>query len=189
MRKFTGENVDDTSPAVMEDQRNNPIDPSVTCAVTSLSVMVQSKGMGKNEVRQGKEIENDILSDLKARYPQGHKALREDFNFLAKYSKDKYGVALKYKGMNKNDWIAKILNDTEPFMTSTSNALTPFGHIVVSRGLKTEPELLLCFNDPYGCWPYKDKKASGEAIYYPASIFPFDDGKGVQKIYHTLSYV
>jgi hypothetical protein len=189
MRKFSGEQVDDTSPAVMEDQRNNPIDPSVTCAVTSLSIMIQSKGMGKNEIRQGREIENDILADLKTRYPQGHKALREDFNFLAKYAQEKYGVALKYKGMNKNDWISKILNDAEPFMTSTSNALTPFGHIVVSRGLKTEPELLLCFNDPYGFWPYKDKKASGEKVYYKASQFPFDDGKGTQKIYHTLSYV
>lgn len=188
MKKFEGEQVDDTDAAVHETQRNNKIDTGVTCAATTLSMMIQSADLKDGETRKGKEIEDLILADLKARYPNGHKALREDFNFLAKYAKEKYGIALKYAGMNKNDWIAKILNSDRPFMTSTSNALTKFGHIVLSRGIKTTADgLMLRFNDPYGKWPYKTNE-SGENVLYAAVIFPFDDGKGKQKTYHTLSY-
>jgi hypothetical protein len=114
--------------------------------------------------------------------------VREDFNFLAKYAAEKYGCKLKYAAFNKNEWIAKINASKAPFMTSTSNALTSFGHIVLSRGLKVEgDEVLLYFNDPYGCHPYNTKK-SGEGVLYPAARFPFDDGKGTEKKYHTLSY-
>lgn len=183
------EAIDKKHPAVYEKQIGNVIDGTVTCAVTTLSMLVQSKDMKPGEAREAKHIEDAILLDLKFRYPDSHKTLREDFNFLAKYAKEKYGVALKYAAYNKNDWIAKITNGTAPFMTSTSNALTKFGHVVLSRGIKAEQgkEVLLYFNDPYGCYPYNGK--SGEDVAYPASLFPFDDGKGEQKTYHTLSYL
>jgi hypothetical protein len=145
-------------------------------------MLIQSAHLyGKSDTTFKRELEDEILTDMKARY-KDHKALREDFNFLAKYSLEKYGVRLKYKGLNKNDWLAKMVNDSAPFMTSTSNALTSFGHIVVWRGYKPDAELMLCFNDPYGCHPYKAGK-SGEGVYYPASQFPFEG-----KTYHTLSY-
>lgn len=188
-KKFNGENVDDTRPAVAEDQRDNPIDPSVTCAATTLSMLIQSHGMKDGETRTARHIENDILADLKARYPNGHKALREDFLFLAEYARKNYGIALKYAKFNKNDWIAKILNSATPFMTSTSNGLTAFGHIVLSCGMKTAPDgLMLRFKDPYGRYPYNDRKASGDGVLYPASQFPFAGADGKEKAYHTLSY-
>lgn len=174
-------------PAVYENQRDNVFDGGVTCAATTLSMLIQSKGMKEGDVKHPMHLEDEILVDLKERY-DNHKALREDFNFLAKYAKEKYGLNLKYKGMNKNDWLAKMVNDSAPFMTSTSNALTSFGHIVLSRGFKeSDSGLLLCFNDPYGCHPYGVKK-SGEGVFYRAEMFPFDDGNGKQKTYHTLSY-
>lgn len=173
-------------PAVYESQRDNIFDGSVTCAVTTLSMLIQSAGMKDGETREPKHLEDEILTDLKAKFAD-HKAVREDFNFLAKYAKNRYGVALKYAAYNKNDWIAKILNSNAPFMTSTSNALTAFGHIVLSRGIRTGEEVMLYFNDPFGCYPYKGK-SNGEAVLYPASRFPFDDGKGTEKTYHTLSY-
>lgn len=175
-------------PAIYETQRDNILDPGVTCAVTTLSMLIQSKGFYvPSGVAEAQHIEDEILTDLKNRFTSW-KSLREDFNFLAKYAKDKYSLPLKYKGYNKNDWLAKIARNDRPFMTSTSNALTSFGHIVLSRGFKVEgEELLLCFNDPYGCHPYKDKK-SGEEVFYKASQFPFDDGEGTEKTYHTLSY-
>jgi hypothetical protein len=186
--KFNGEQVDDTDPAVYESQRDNAIDPGVTCAATCLSMLIQSVGMKDGEIKSGKHIEDEILADLKARYPESHKFVREDFLFLAKYAESKYGVKLKYAAMNKNDWIAKILNSERPFMTSTSSGLTKFGHIVLPRGLKTlGQEVFLRFNDPYGKYPYTTKE-SGDGVLYPASQFPFDDGKGSQKTYHTLSY-
>lgn len=182
------EQVNKVHPAVYESQRDNIFDGSVTCAVTTLSMLIQSKGMKPGETRQGQELEDEILQDLKARYPEKHKALREDFNFLAKYAEEKYAMKLKYKGMNKNDWIAKILNSDAPFMTSTSNGLTSFGHIVLSRGIRAdESGVWLCFNDPFGEHPYGAKR-NGEGVWYPASRFPFDDGKGAVKTYHTLSY-
>lgn len=180
-------NIDKLHPAVYEKQIGNVFDGTVTCAITTLSMLKQSEGMQPGEVREALHIEDEMLIDLKKRYPESHKALREDFNFLAKYAKEKYGLALKYAAYNKNDWIAKILNSKAPFMTSTSNALTKFGHIVLSRGIKADGgEVMLYFNDPYGCYPYNGK--SGECVLYPASLFPFDDGKGTQKTYHTLSY-
>lgn len=173
-------------PAVYESQRDNIMDGGVTCAATTLSMLIQSNGMQAGEVRQGSHLEDEILTGLKAKYGN-HKALREDFNFLAKWAKEKYGVSLKYKGYNKNDWLALMVNSGKPFMTSTSNALTSFGHIVLWRGYKVKDDSLsLCFNDPYGEFPYKSK--NGEQVYYPASQFPFDDGAGKQKTYHTLSY-
>lgn len=180
------EQVDTLHPAVYESQRDNIMDGSVTCAVTTLSMLIQSAGMKAGEKRTAKHIEDEILADLKARF-SNHKAVREDFNFLAKYTQSRYGIALKYAAYNKNDWLAKILNSTAPFMTSTSNGLTSFGHIVLSRGIKTDGEVYLYFNDPFGKAPYKTK-ASGEAVLYPAAWFPFDDGAGTQKKYHTLSY-
>ena len=180
--------VDKLHPAVMEDQRNNVFDGKVTCAVTTLSMLIQSKGMKPGETRNNQQIEDVILVDLKKKYPSSHKTLREDFNFLAKYAQQTYGVALKYAKFNKNDWLAKILNSTAPFMTSTSNGLTSFGHIVLSRGMKTtDSGVMLYFNDPYGIYPYGNAN-KGEAVLYPESRFPFDDGKGTQKFYHTLSY-
>ena len=169
-------------PAVYEDQRNNVFDPGVTCAATTLSMLIQSKDGG-----HPRHLEDEIITELRDKYGN-HKALREDFNFLAKWAKDRYGVSLKYKGYNKNDWLALMVNSKHPFMTSTSNALTSFGHIVLWRGFKViDEELHLCFNDPYGCHPYGDKKASGEGVYYKASLFPFEAG-GKQKTYHTLTY-
>lgn len=173
--------------AVYESQRDNVFDGSVTCAVTSLSMLLQSAHLYKKGDKFHPKLEDEILTDIRARY-KDHKALREDFNFLAKYAKEKYGVALKYFGYNKNDWLAKFVNTEYPFMTSTSNALTSFGHIVLAKGYVTADELLLVFNDPFGEYPYKAGK-TGEGVLYPASRFPFDDGKGAQKKYHTLSFV
>jgi len=180
------EHINKILPAVYESQRDNVFDGSVTCAVTTLSMLIQSKSMKNGETREAKHLEDEILTDLKAKYPASHKTLREDFNFLAKYTQQKYGIALKYAAYNKNDWIAKALNDKAPFMTSTSNALTSFGHICLVRGIRTLPEVAICFNDPFGQAPYGVKK-SGEAVWYPASKFPFDEGGAVKK-YHTLSY-
>lgn len=183
----TSENVTKILPAVYESQRDNIMDGSVTCAVTALSMLIQSLGMGYNEHREPRHLEDEILTDLKSRYPGSYKTIREDFNFLVKYAKEKYGTPLKYAAYNKNDWIAMAVNSRSPFMTSTSNGLTAFGHIVLCRGFKTTPEVFLCFNDPFGEYPYKTPK-SGEAVFYPASQFPFDDGKTTVKKYHTLSY-
>lgn len=182
-------NVNKLHPAVYESQRDNIMDGSVTCAVTTLSMLIQSHGMKDGETREAKHIEDEILTDLRNTYPKSHKAIREDFNFLAKYAKEKYGLALKYAAFNKNDWIATIANSDAPFMTSTSNGLTSFGHIVLSRGIKAEQGegVFLYFNDPFGKAPY-NKKESGEGVLYPAAFFPFDDGQGTQKKYHTLSY-
>ncbi|MBK7363045.1 MAG: hypothetical protein IPJ01_12180, partial [Micavibrio sp.] len=153
-----------------------------------LSMLIQSHGMKPGETREAKHIEDEILQDLKKKFPGSHKTLREDFNFLAGYAKDVYNLNLKYAGMNKNDWIAKALNSETPFMTSTSNALTSFGHIILIRGVKADADGVAVYaNDPYGCHPYKTKK-SGEAVLYSADLFPFDDGNGTQKKYHTLSY-
>lgn len=180
-------NIDKLHPAVYESQRDNIFDGSVTCAVTSLSMLIQSKGMQAGETREATHLEDEILRDLKAKFAN-HKAVREDFNFLANYAKQRYGVALKYAAHTKNDWIAKIVNDDAPFMTSTSNGLTSFGHIVLSRGIKAdEYGVMLYFNDPFGKHPYKTKE-SGEGVMYPADLFPHDDGKGTVKKYHTLSY-
>ncbi|HNH52401.1 MAG TPA: C39 family peptidase [Nitrosomonas sp.] len=182
------EQVEKLHPAVYESQRDNIFDGSVTCAVTTLSMLIQSHGMTTGETRQPKHLEDDILKDLRARYPKDHKDLREDFNFLARYTKEKYSIELKYAAFNKNDWIAKILNSDAPFMTSTSNGLTSFGHIVLSRGIKgNDAGVMLYFNDPFGKFPYKTSE-SGEGVKYPAALFPFDDGKWNQKKYHTLSY-
>lgn len=182
------ENIDKLHPAVYESQKDNIFDGSVTCAVTTLSMLIQSHGMQPGETRDAKHLEDAILTDLKKHFPGSHSALREDFNFLAKYSKEKYGVSLKYASYNKNDWIAKITNGDAPFMTSTSNALTSFGHIVLSRGIKANADcVLLYFNDPFGRHPYRSKD-SGEGVLYPAELFPHADAAGVQKKYHTLSY-
>jgi len=180
--------IDKLHPAVYENQKDNVFDGGVTCAVTTLSMLIQSEGMAPGETREAKHLEDAILTDLKKRYPATHKTIREDFNFLASYAKDVYKIALKYKAYNKNDWIAKALNGGAPFMTSTSNALTSFGHIILIRGIKADEKgVFLYANDPYGCHPYGTKK-SGEGVLYSADLFPLNGRDGTQKNYHTLSF-
>lgn len=180
--------IDRLLPAVYENQRDNIFDGSVTCAVTALSMLIQSHGMKPGETREGRHLEDEILQDLKKLFPQTHKTLREDFNFLAKVSENKYGVSLKYAAFNKNDLIAKAGSTDFPFVMSTSNALTSFGHIVLCRGIKADADgVAFYINDPYGRYPYKNRD-SGECVLYPVNMFPFDDGKGTEKKYHTLSY-
>jgi hypothetical protein len=170
------------APCPYESQRDNIMDGGVTCAVTSLSMLLQALNP---EIKPHEE--DRILTDLKSSYPANHKSLREDFIFLRDYAKNKYGVALRYVRYNRDEWIGAVTKTAathKPFMTSTSNGLTKFGHIVVVRGFDDANGLRVCVNDPYGKYPYKS--TDGEAVLYPVEQFPDKDGSG-RKYYHTLS--
>lgn len=180
-------NYDKILPAVYESQRDNHIDPHYTCAVTCLSMLIQSAGMKKNETRKAKHLEDEILIDLKTRYPKSHEALREDFLFLREYAEKFYKLKLKYQKLNRDEWVGKILSTTKIFMSSTSNALTRSGHIIVVRGARVSDDMQSVYvNDPYGKWPYAER--NGEGVLYPLVMFPREKLSGAIVNYHTLGF-
>lgn len=191
-------------PAVHEEQTDNVFDGGVTCAITSLSMLVQSEGMENNDERIPKHLEDTILKDIRlnlAKYQKigfelgvrngaslpTEQGLRTNFIFLQWYAKEKLQCDIVYAAYTKDKWLSKIENMKAPFVTSTSNALTSFGHIILVRGMfKRGDEMVIVANDPYGVYPYKVKKG-GDGVGYPASMFPEKDSEGPKK-YHTLSF-
>ena len=184
------------APAVHEEQTDNVFDGGITCAITSLSMLCQSKGMKPGEVRTPQHLEDKILKDIRDNLityktaavtlglgEKTEQGLRTDFNFLKWYAGEKLGLKLKLDGLSYKQWISKIATTNQCFMSSTSSALTASGHIILIRGCFLHGDAItILANDPYGVYPYHKTKG-GESVAYPASMFP-DAGK----TYYTLSY-
>ena len=192
--------------AVHEDQTDNIFDGGVTCAITCVSMLLQTYNLPEygGAIECGPKEEDRILKDIRANLqkyreagvklgigsaakPPTEQGLRTNFIFLKWYVQQKYGVELVYSSCRKVQLNRLIEGIEAPFIMSTSNALTSFGHIVLARGrVITEDGLSLIANDPYGVYPYRVKK-SGEEVVYPASRFPTNGGDKQPATYHMLS--
>jgi len=191
-------------PAVHEDQADNVFDGGVTCAITCVSMLLQTLNLPEfgGAVDCGKQEEDRILKDIRANLakyqgagvrlgisgiPPKEQALRTNFIFLQWYGKERYGVELIYSNCRKVQ-LNRVVDGIEaPFIMSTSNALTSFGHIILARGrVITQDGLSLIANDPWGVYPY-NKKRGGEQVVYPMTRFPTNGGDGKPATYHMLS--
>lgn len=177
-------------PAVYETQRDNVYDPGVTCAITCLSMLLQSLDQFYNVSVPGAHsgLEDDILKDIRANTKYylsiandklklgltTEQGLRTAFHFLAWYSKEKYNIKLSVEGLNREAWYERIRKMTCPFITSTSRGLTKSGHINLFRGwCKDDSGDYILSNDPYGFFPYRTN-VSGDGVKYHFNIFPAD---------------
>lgn len=190
-----------TYPAVHEDQIDNVFDGGVTCAITCVSMLLQTFNLPKygGAIKCGPREEDRILKDIRANLPayleqgkklgiaQNEQALRTNFIFLKWYAQEKYGVELVYSNCRKVT-LNRIIDGIEaPFIMSTSRALTSFGHIILARGRAvTAAGLSVVANDPWGVYPYKTKRG-GEEVVYPMTMFPTNGGDGKPATYHMLS--
>lgn len=190
-----------TFPAVHEDQIDNVFDGGVTCAITCVSILLQTFNLSQygGAIECGPREEDRILKDIRANLPaylkqgakmgiaQNEQALRTNFLFLKWYVKEKYGVELVYSSCRKVQ-LNRVIDGIEaPFIMSTSRALTSFGHIILARGRAvTAAGLSVIANDPWGVYPYKTKKG-GEEVIYPMTMFPTNGGDGKPATYHMLS--
>ncbi|GAB4436328.1 MAG: hypothetical protein OHK0011_19460 [Turneriella sp.] len=188
-------------PAVHEDQIDNVFDGGVTCAITCVSMLLQTFNLPQygGAIECGPKEEDRILKDIRtnlsAYLKQGTKmgitqteqALRTNFLFLKWYVKERYGVELVYSSCRKVQ-LNRVIDGIEaPFIMSTSRALTSFGHIILARGRAvTAAGLSVIANDPWGVYPYK-KKGGGEEVIYPMTMFPTNGGDGQPATYHMLS--
>jgi hypothetical protein len=193
-------------PAVHEDQVDNVFDGGVTCAITCKSMLLQTANLPEygGAIDCGPQEEDRILKDIRAnltkyqavgarlgiggsQIPPKEQALRTNFIFLQWYAKHKYNVELIYSNCRKVQLNRLIDGIQAPFIMSTSNALTSFGHIILARGrVITQDGLSLIANDPWGVYPY-NKKRGGEAVVYPMTRFPTNGGDGKPATYHMLS--
>lgn len=190
-----------TFPAVHEDQVDNVFDGGVTCAITCVSMLLQTFNLSQygGAIECGPREEDRILKDIRANLPaylkqgakmgiaQNEQALRTNFLFLKWYLKEKYGVELVYSSCRKVQ-LNRVIDGIEaPFIMSTSRALTSFGHVILPRGrVITAAGLSMIANDPFGTYPYKNK-GSGEDVIYPMTMFPTNGGDGKPATYHMLS--
>ncbi len=192
-------------PAVMEDQKDNPFDGTITCAVTSLSMFIQSLVLYYNVTTTGtvhRHLEDDILKDIRSNLKTylevakklnieatTEQGLRTSFYFLQWYTKEKYGITLKVESLSRNKLFDKIRSMSCPFVGSTSHMCTPDGHIHLYRGWCSDDSGEYAINnDPYGEMPYKVNK-SGEAVKCDFKLFPdeWKDKDGWKKaVYYTL---
>lgn len=188
-------------PAVHEDQIDNVFDGGVTCAITCVSMLLQTFNLPEygGAIKCGPQEEDRILRDIRANLSQylkvgkqmgiaeNEQALRTNFLFLKWYVKEKYGVELLYSNCQKITLNRVIDGIAAPFVMSTSRALTSFGHIILARGRAvTAAGLSVIANDPWGVYPYKTKKG-GEEVVYPMTMFPTNGGDGKPATYHMLS--
>lgn len=193
-------------PSVHEDQIDNVFDGGVTCAITAVSMLLQTYNLPEygGAIACGPREEDRILKDIRenlAKYREvgvklgiGSKdklpteqALRTNFLFLKWYVQDKYGVELIYSSCRKVQLNRLIDGISAPFIMSTSNALTSFGHIILAIGrVVTAAGLCLIANDPWGPYPYA-RKRDGKQVVYPATMFPTNGGDGRPANYHMLS--
>jgi hypothetical protein len=195
-----------TYPAVHEDQIDNVFDGGVTCAITCVSMLLQTFNLPKygGVIKCGPHEEDKILKDIRANLqkyieqgyklgigkpgaPASEQGLRTNFIFLKWYVQEKYGVELVYSNCRKVT-LNRIIDGIEaPFIMSTSRALTSFGHIILARGRAvTAAGLSVVANDPWGVYPYKTKRG-GEEVVYPMTMFPTNGGDGQPATYHMLS--
>lgn len=193
-------------PAVHEDQIDNVFDGGVTCAITCVSMLLQTFNLPEygGAIACGRREEDKIMKDIRvnldkykavgiklgigsAKEPPTEQALRTNFIFLKWYVKDKYQVELVYSSCRKVH-LNRVIDGIEaPFIMSTSRALTSFGHIILPRGRAiTAAGLSVIANDPWGPYPYM-KKGGGEEVVYPMTMFPTNGGDGNPANYHFLS--
>lgn len=193
-------------PAVHEDQIDNVFDGGVTCAITCVSMLLQTLNLPEygGAIECGPHEEDRMLKDIRANLakyqaagvklgignaqkPPTEQGLRTNFIFLQWYAKQKYGVELIYSNCRKVQLNRVVDGIQAPFIMSTSNALTSFGHIILARGrVITQDGLSLIANDPWGVYPY-NKKKGGEQVVYPMTRFPTNGGDGKPATYHMLS--
>lgn len=192
-------------PAIYESQKDNIFDGSITCAITSLSMLLQSLNQFYNlpngsQTHEEDKILKDIRANLKTYIAQAgtlglginsEQGLRENFYFLQWYAKNKYNVNLKVEALSREKLFDKIRNTSAPFVSNTSHMLTKCGHVNLFRGwCKDDSGEYTINNDPYGSWPYK-ASISGEAVKYPFANFPDKwidaNGKPDHATYITLS--
>jgi hypothetical protein len=187
-------------PAVHEDQADNVFDGSITCAITCVSMLLQTFNLPQygGAIACGPREEDRILKDIRANLPtylqqgakmgiaQTEQALRTNFLFLRWYVKERYGVELVYSSCRKVQ-LNRVIDGIEaPFIMSTSRALTPSGHIILARGRAvTAAGLSVIANDPWGVYPYKTQQR-GEEVIYPMTMFPTNGGDGNPATYHML---
>jgi len=192
-------------PAAHEDQVDNVFDGGVTCAITCVSMLLQTYNLPEygGAIPCGRREEDAILKDIRANLekykaagvklgigtkddPATEQGLRTHFIFLKWYAREKYGVELVYSSCRRVHLTRVIDGIDAPFIMSTSRALTSFGHIILARGrVVTQAGLSLIANDPWGVYPYK-KKGGGEEVIYPVSMFPTNGGDGQPATYHML---
>ena len=192
--------------AVYESQTDNIFDGGVTCAITCVSMLLQTYNLTEygGKIECGPKEEDRILKDIRANLatyqaqgvklgigstskPATEQGLRTNFIFLKWYVQQKYGVELIYSSCRKVQLNRLIEGIEKPFIMSTSNALTSFGHIILACGrVITEDGLSVIAKDPFGVYPYRVKK-SGDEVVYPASRFPTNGGDKQPAIYHMLS--
>lgn len=189
-------------PAQHEDQIDNVFDGGVTCAITCVSMLLQTYNLPEygGAIQCGRREEDKILNDIRANLAKYQAAgaklgisakpteqgLRTNFIFLKWYVQQQYGVELIYSSCRKVQLNRHIDGIDAPFIMSTSNALTSFGHIILARGrVVTAAGLSLIANDPWGVYPYA-KKSGGEQVVYPATMFPTNGGDGKPANYHML---
>lgn len=193
-------------PAVHEDQVDNVFDGGVTCAITCVSMLLQTFNLPQygGAIECGPQEEDRILKDIRANLakyqaagaklgigsaskPATEQGLRTNFIFLKWYVAEKYGVELIYSNCRKVTLNRVIDGIAAPFVMSTSRALTSFGHIILARGRAvTAAGLSVIANDPWGVYPYKTKRG-GEEVIYPMTMFPTNGGDGKPATYHMLS--
>ncbi len=193
-------------PAIHEDQTDNIFDGGVTCAITCISMLLQTYNLPEygGAIQCGPKEEDRILKDIRANLatyqaqgvklgigsaskPATEQGLRTNFIFLKWYAQQKYGVEMIYSSCRKVQLNRLIEGIEAPFIMSTSNALTSFGHIILACGrIITKDGLSVIAKDPFGVYPYRVKK-SGDDVVYPASRFPTNGGDKLPANYHLLS--
>lgn len=167
---------DHVLPAEHLSQRDNKIDPRVTCAPTCAAMFAKSALLPYYSKHWPESVWYDIDyyfrhtdSQLEDTISAATGRNREDFNHLAYYLDQIFGMTTKVKKIAVGDLIPLLIETDYPVMMNTGRALTPFGHIILLRGY-TDDRWLIC-NDPYGRAPYKTP-ASGEAVRYPLATLP-----------------
>lgn len=180
--------VDIRHPAVYETQRDNTINPSGTCAVTCLSMLLQSLNLPENGGKVPKiqrHLEEFILHDIRKnaeRYSaiavkngwnlHNEGELRMDFRFLAHYANLVFGVEAKFSSVAPSTVVNKLQAGSLPVMIHTGKALTTSGHIILPYGVwKGKTGTYFWVKDPWGEHPYTLGR-SGDGVRYDVKMFP-----------------
>lgn len=167
---------DHVLPAEHLSQRDNKIDPRVTCAPTCAAMFAltallpyYSKHFSDavwysldNWTRRNAAQLEDFISESVGKN-------REDFNHLSKFLKSEFCLTTQVKKISQGDIIPLMIETDYPVIMNTGKSLTAYGHIILARGYTDDRWLIV--NDPFGKAPYKTT-ASGEAVRYPLAALP-----------------
>lgn len=147
-------------------QRDNDYEPSATCNVTSLAMVMAYWGISSSQ----KQLEDELyivlqmpeaLDYYKKAFPSLYKA-----NYKIQTVHGMLGWLVKQKGFN---WSYTEKGTWEDFKTASyplivSGQFTKSGHIIVVCGMTTIGDLIV--HDPYGDWYSGYKNPNGQYRIY-----------------------